>query len=163
MQQHSHLILLMVALLACAALLLVLWKRLRATRSIYCAAPFLSAAETVFFRQLLEIYTGLAVVCPKVRLRDLIRPVKGLDRSKYQGALNRISSKHVDFVILRIKDLSVLGVVELDDSSHLQESRANRDIFVDDALRQAGIRVRVQPHYDMEELRARLNTAFADE
>jgi hypothetical protein len=64
-----------------------------------------------------------------------------------------------------LKELSVLGVVELDDSSHLRESRANRDLFVDDALRQAGIRichVRVQSHYDREELRVRLDEAFAD-
>jgi hypothetical protein len=104
MQHYSPLIMLAVALLACAALLVVLWKRLRAPRSDYRAVPFLSAAETVFFRELVEIYTGSAFICPKVCLRDLIRPVKGLDGSKRQVALNKISSKHVDFVVLRIKE-----------------------------------------------------------
>ncbi len=144
----------------------VLSRRLRANKSEYQAVPLLSAAETEFYRFLLGLYGPSAIICPKVRLLDLIRPLQSLEKSDFQVALNRVSSKHVDFVILRVEDLGVLGVVELDDRSHERKSRADRDVFVDDVLGQAGIRVcrvKVRREYNLEALCGQLNEAFADE
>jgi hypothetical protein len=110
----------------------------RRNRSEYRAVPLLSHAEVKFYQCLVELYGASAAVCPKVRLVDLIRPGEEMNRSKFQIAFNRVSAKHVDFVILQNADLSVLGIVELDDRSHGGKNRADRDGFVDDALRQAG-------------------------
>ena len=76
------------------------------------------------------------LICPKVRLWDLIEPKKG--SSKRQELENKIRSKHVDFVLVD-PELNVIGVLELDDSTHDREDRKQRDSFVRDALEGAGI------------------------
>jgi len=53
-----------------------------------------------------------------------------LDNSIRQKALNRISSKHFDYVLCAKGDLSVAGVIELDDQSHQQRKRQERDAFL---------------------------------
>lgn len=76
------------------------------------------------------------LICPKVRLWDLIEAKKG--SSNKQELENKIRSKHVDFVLVD-PDLNVIGVLELDDSTHDREDRKSRDNFVRDALEGAGI------------------------
>ena len=76
------------------------------------------------------------LICPKVRLWDLIEPKKG--RSNRNELENKIRSKHVDFVLVD-PELNVIGVLELDDSTHDREDRKSRDSFVRDALEGAGI------------------------
>ncbi|MCM2265770.1 MAG: DUF2726 domain-containing protein [Desulfuromonadales bacterium] len=77
----------------------------------------------------------------KVRLGDIVKPAKGLTASKRASAQNRINQKHVDFLICAASDLTVVGVVELDDQSHSREDRIGRDSFVDDVLTLAQIPV----------------------
>lgn len=77
-------------------------------------------------------------VCPKVRLLDIIEPRKG--ESNYMALLGKVQSKHIDFLICD-KDLHVLGVIELDDNSHDQQNRKNRDAFVDQILQSVGYKV----------------------
>jgi very-short-patch-repair endonuclease len=141
----------------------VLSRLIKADRSEYQAVPLLSAAEVEFFRCLESICGASVLICPKVRLADLVLPRKGLDRSKFQIAFNRVSAKHVDFVLLRSEDLGVFGVVELDDRSHERQDRQDRDGLVDNILSQAGIpvcRVKAQSRYDLEALRGQLEKAF---
>jgi len=153
-----------VAVVVLVALVATALLRRAQDRSDYRAVDLLSPAEIEIYRCLTQLYGMSASICPKVRLADLIMPQKGLDRSKFQTAFNRISAKHVDFVILRVEDLVVLGVVELDDRSHSRQDRIDRDGFVDDALRQCGIpvcRVKAKRSYDLNELCAQLNDAFS--
>ncbi len=74
----------------------------------------------------------------KVRLYDLIEPKKGIP--KYKTYLFKIQSKHVDFVICDNK-LVATCVIELDDNSHANKKRQERDNFVDDALKTAGYKI----------------------
>lgn len=53
----------------------------------------------------------------------------------------REMSKHVDFVICA-QDMYVLGIIELDDRTHLRQDRMERDAFVDTVLRSAGYQVK---------------------
>ena len=76
------------------------------------------------------------MIWPKVRLWDLIEPKKG--RGNRKELENKIRSKHVDFVLVD-PELKVIGVLELDDSTHDREDRKQRDSFVRDALEGAGI------------------------
>jgi len=62
-------------------------------------------------------YEGVTVAY-KVRLADLFGVEKGLNRSERQRAFNRISAKHVDFLLIQSSDGRPLLGVELDDSSH---------------------------------------------
>ena len=88
----------------------------------------------------LQQYADIAnlQICPKVRLLDIIEPRKG--ESNYMALLGKVQSKHVDFLICD-KDLHVLGVIELDDNSHDQQNRKDRDAFVDQILQSVGYKV----------------------
>ena len=78
------------------------------------------------------------IVCPKVRLLDLIEPRRGAP--KYKSLLYKIQSKHVDFVICD-QNLYVKAILELDDNSHDQADRQERDNFVDLILNNVGYTV----------------------
>ena len=74
-------------------------------------------------------------VCPKVRLLDLIEPRRG--DPKYKTLFYKIQAKHVDFVICD-QNLYVKAIIELDDNSHNQNDRQERDDFVDTILKDVG-------------------------
>jgi len=56
-----------------------------------------------------------------------------------QGHMNRVVSKHVDFVLCDLQNIRPQLVIELDDSSHEREDRRERDAFVDQALEAASL------------------------
>lgn len=76
------------------------------------------------------------LICPKVRLFDLIEPKKG--KGDRQTLINKIQAKHVDFVLVD-QSMKLIGVLELDDSTHDRADRKQRDSFVREALEGAGI------------------------
>ena len=78
------------------------------------------------------------IICPKVRLLDIIEPRKG--EKDYKSLFFKVQAKHVDFVICD-KDLRIKAVLELDDNSHDQKDRQNRDAFVDQILTSVGYKV----------------------
>lgn len=77
-------------------------------------------------------------VFAKVRLLDLLEPVRGTDR--YKTYLNKVQAKHVDFVLCDEK-LVARHIVELDDSSHDTPERKERDQFVDEILKNVGYNI----------------------
>jgi hypothetical protein len=101
----------------------------------------LSKAERSFYEVLLFALarrTDVAVFA-KVRLLDLLWMPHGTrDRQAHR---NRVVSKHVDFVLCDRAQRRPLLVIELDDASHEESSRRDRDAFVDAALRAAGLPV----------------------
>jgi len=74
----------------------------------------------------------------KVRLLDLLEPVKGTQ--KYKTYLYKIQAKHVDFVLCDQK-LVAKHIIELDDSSHDRPDRQQRDQFVDQVLESVGYNI----------------------
>ena len=106
-------------------------------REAYQARPLLTKREHQEYLKLKQYADARGwLICPKVRLWDLIEPRKSSgDRKTLE---NKIRSKHVDFVLVD-PDLNVIGVLELDDSTHDREDRKIRDSFVRDALEGAGI------------------------
>ncbi len=95
-----------------------------------------SPAEQSFLEMLEQALGPDYRVFGKVRIADLIKPANGAGQ---QTALNRIIEKHVDFVVCNATDLSIIGVIELDDERHNQNSRQKPDGFVDRAFASAGI------------------------
>ena len=75
------------------------------------------------------------VVCPKVRLLDILEPRKG--EKDYKSLFWKVQSKHVDFLICD-QDLRIKAVLELDDNSHERKDRKDRDNFVDEILQDVG-------------------------
>ena len=91
-----------------------------------------------------------------VRLADLVECDHAAHRN---GTFNRISQKHVDFVLVGPVDGDIRLVVELDDQSHSQAKRLERDRLVDEILDRVGIpilRVRVASAYESEALRVEI-------
>ncbi|MEO6874672.1 MAG: DUF2726 domain-containing protein [Opitutaceae bacterium] len=99
----------------------------------------------------------------KVRLEDIIGVKKGLGRGQAQAARNRINRKHVDFLLVTVSDLRPIVGIELDDASHEEENRQERDAFVDSAFSSAGlplIHIPAQRTYSPAELRTKLGAVF---
>lgn len=92
----------------------------------------------------------------KVRLLDLLEPVKG--NPKYKTYFYKVQAKHVDFVILDEK-LVARCVVELDDSSHDAADRKERDDFVDEALCSVGYQV-IRARAVTEEIQQQIRDAM---
>jgi hypothetical protein len=100
----------------------------------------------------------------KVRLADLFDVERTPDRSARQSALNKINSKHVDFILCRIDDLSPILAIELDDKSHEREDRQKRDLFLDEIFAASNlplIRFKVQKTYRTEDIAQKLNEAMS--
>lgn len=122
---------------------------------------FVSPAELSFYRVLQQVISDKAEVCPKVSLRDIFfvkKPDKNL------SYLNKISYKHVDYLLCAPDTLRPLAGVELDDSSHKKADRIERDRFVEEVFKAAGlplIRFQNQRNYSLEEVADKLSFLFA--
>jgi hypothetical protein len=131
------------------------------TSFTYTRQPSLFSAAERSFLGVLEQASGTNYkVFAKVRVADLMQPVFGARR---QAALNRIVAKHVDFVLCDSKELSIIGVIELDDRSHNQSQRKLRDTFVDRAFASAGIPIAHLPAraaYSINSIRNTLQEVF---
>jgi hypothetical protein len=91
-----------------------------------------------------------------VRVADVLTPEAGMGKSKWQQAFNKISAKHLDYLLCHPADLSFICAIELDDSSHRQQKRRARDSFLKAAFDSAGLpllQIPASSHYQVEELR----------
>ncbi|MDX9913888.1 MAG: DUF2726 domain-containing protein [Candidatus Moranbacteria bacterium] len=116
-------------------------------------ASVLTKAEKNFFAVLQEAAKDNFLILSKVRLADILTlPNNQVYRAKY---FNRITSKHVDFLLCDKDNSQPLLAIELDDSSHLWASRNERDIFVDEAFQKANLpllHIKNSSTYDKAEL-----------
>jgi hypothetical protein len=130
----------------------------------YEAVPsLLTSAERSFFGVLQHALASDYQIFAKVRLADIVRPMPNPSRSGWRSAFNRITGKHVDFVICDLERLSVVGVIELDDRTHTTFERGFRDNLVDSALADAGIpvlRVSARQAYSPAQIREQVKSLF---
>lgn len=105
----------------------------------YQARSIFSRNEWQSYKKLRDIAEVKGyIICPKVRLLDIIEPKRG--EEKYKTRLYKIQSKHVDFVICD-QYMTVKAIIELDDNSHDRSDRHERDEFVDKVLQNSGYKV----------------------
>ena len=119
-----------------------------------------SPAERSFLGALEQADNGRYRFMGKVRLADIVKVKSGMNKSAWQNAFNKIQSKHVDIVACDPASLSVQFVIELDDSTHSQSKRQNRDQFVDNTLKAAGIpvvHVTAKKSYSLQEIESVLS------
>jgi hypothetical protein len=115
----------------------------------------LTRGERAFYDALCTAMADRYHIFPKIRLVDLL----WLPRSttQRQAHLNRVMSKHVDFVLCNREAVAPILVVELDDASHEREDRQERDTFLDAALQAAGLpilHVPARPSYSPVDIAA---------
>lgn len=139
------------------------WKIQQAPNTIeslpYSPQPhFLTPAELNFYRVLLRSSVDLDchIMC-KVRVADLLKVEKTLlsKGDSWQKYFNKIQAKHIDFVLCDSQMMPKL-FFELDDSSHQQRHRIERDEFLNKAFQNAKlrlVRVKVQKSYNVEKFR----------
>lgn len=136
----------------------------QSSTAAYEAVPaLLTPAERSFFGVLQQALASDYQVFAKVRLADIVRPVRNPSRSGWQSAFNRITGKHVDFVLCDSERLGVVGVIELDDRTHDRFERGLRDNLVDSALADAGIpvlRVSARQSYSPAQIREQVESLF---
>ena len=98
----------------------------------YIKTFLLTKKEWAFYQSLKPITDKHNLhILSKVRLADLVEVKKGLNNSQKYKAFNKIKSKHVDFVLANPKNLAIKCVIELDDNSHNEIDRQQRDFFLD--------------------------------
>ena len=97
----------------------------------------LTKGERAYYDVLSKVVPSGYILFVKVRLADIVYIPKGTQR--YLHFLNRVSSKHVDFVICDTRMVGPKLVIELDDRSHQRRDRASRDDFVNKVLGKANI------------------------
>ena len=124
----------------------------------------MTPAEVSFYHVLRNSLPGdTYLICPKVRLADIVDVDKGLDKSRRSSAVNRITSKHVDFVLCNPSDTTLYAAIELDDSSHRGKRQMEKDKFKDETFSASGIpliRFPVQATYTPADVAAKINAAF---
>jgi hypothetical protein len=149
----------LIFVLGLLAALLLLLKRLLPARALPYVrrGPLLTPAELAFHQVLEEAVGEQYHIMAMVRLAEIIAVKSGLDPKERFRALNRITSKHIDFVLCRPSDFAVVCAIELDDASHQRADRIDRDRFLDGAMQAAGIpllHVKVRQSYAPDELRS---------
>ena len=119
----------------------------------------LTKAEFNFYKILLLTVNDFNLyVFPKVRLADIIYVTK---TKSYRTYFNKIQSKHIDFLLCRDDFLIPVLAIELDDSSHYNQTRINRDLFLESALNTAGLpllRIKVDYSYTVSELKSKIES-----
>ena len=122
-------------------------------------------AERSFLGVLDKASAGRYRVFGKVRIADVVLPVKGLDKSTWTSVFNRIKAKHFDFVLCDPQTLKIKAVIELNDKSHTRGRRIARDELVGRACADAGLTLRMikaQRNYSMEAVKQVVNEIEAE-
>ena len=120
----------------------------------------LTDGELRFYGALRRAVAGRWGISLKTRLADLVGCPPDLWDSPHG---RRLAQKHVDFVLYHVMTTQVLAVLELDDRSHDDPARCERDRFVDTALHAVDIRVlrvRASRRYDVTTVRRYLDRAL---
>lgn len=140
--------------------------RARSTQSFsYRLLPsLLTAAERSFYGVLGKAVDAETVAFAKIRVADVLAPTKGLDRSNWRRAFNKISSKHFDFVLCRADTLAVVCAIELNDKSHYKSKRRKRDEFLRESCASAKlplIEFDARRSYSIEDIKEQLRASSA--
>ena len=158
---------LLAALLIAAIFFLVFLIATSARSSSYpyeAAGPLLTAAERFFYSTLEQVIPSGYVVTFKVRIGDVLKVRKGLEKKQALIMRGKIQQKHFDFVVCRKDDMSVACCIELNDASHKRADRAKRDAFVRAACQAANVtllEVKNSRSYVIDDLRSLVLAAIA--
>ncbi len=106
-----------------------------------------------------ELYGDKYVIFSKVRIADILGVDKKLKYERRDYAhFNKISSKHVDYLICSNEYYNPILAIELQDSSHYREDRAEIDVFKEKIFRGAGLQLKCEWNIDSLSIKELLHT-----
>ena len=116
----------------------------------------LTKNELKFYRILKQVTNklGYSLFC-QVALYEIVK-------SKDYKDFNKIKSKSIDFVITQ-ENCKILLCIELDDASHENKKRIERDIFINKLFKDLDIkllRITVQNFYNIEEIELKIKESL---
>ena len=123
----------------------------------YKAKPLLTKWEAVLFNCLEKLTQGRCRILCKPRLADFI------DHPEENGAFQRISQKHIDFLVCRNNEWVPMLGVELDDPSHEGRYAKKNDMFKNRLFAHVGIplvRIHVSEMSQVEQMVTKLTAAW---
>jgi len=125
--------------------------------TVYQAAESLaSKGELAFYAVLQAAIEDKALICPKVRMLDVI---SAHQTENWQSYNNRLMQKHIDFVLCEPRTLRPLVAIELDDRTHQRKDRQERDEFINQVYQAAKLpvlHIKAEAHYEPVTLRQQL-------
>lgn len=119
----------------------------------------LTKAEMNFYNILKICIDDNKIICPKVRMLDVLW-TKTYHVDNKIAYLNKVNRKHFDFIIADKETLKPLIAIELDDKSHEEDERKERDEFVDKLflnLKFPVLHIKVGYTYDAESIRKQID------
>lgn len=125
-----------------------------------------SPAERSFLRVLNSAVAENFNIFAKVSVADVVSVKSIADRSAWQIAFNKIGAKHFDFILCDKGDLSIVCAIELDDKSHQQGDRIERDQLLENVCQSALlplIRFEAKDTYSLQVVRAKILHALTIE
>jgi hypothetical protein len=96
---------------------------------------FFSQSEGAFYWALRKAVSNRYLIFAKVRLLDICDEIPNRD----WNAMNRISAKHVDFLLCEPATFEPVVAIEVDGSSHQWPDRIERDAFVNELFERIGL------------------------
>jgi Protein of unknown function (DUF2726) len=110
-------------------------------------------AEFEFFKVLQQVVQDKYYIVPQVVMSDLLEVRgSGFEKKPYR---TKIDKKTIDFVLYNKQRYTPYIAIELDDSTHLEQKRMARDIFVNTVLEKSGIkliRIKNSTTYDFSDI-----------
>lgn len=122
----------------------------------YRRGRFLSVNEKRFLAVLDEVLGDRFRVFAQVRMVELVDVDSRFNGARKKAALNKVFGKSVDFVVCDAASLDPVGVIEVDDRTHLLAGRRDRDAFVNAVFEEIGlplVRVKARGNYSAEYVR----------
>lgn len=106
----------------------------------YLRKQLLTANELNFYKALYPIAKKMNLqILTKVRVADFIQVKAGTN--DYMTYFNKISQKHVDFMLADYLNLNIILLIELDDKTHDTAKGKGRDNFVNEIYEATGMKI----------------------
>lgn len=99
----------------------------------------ITTAERIFIQKLSKQLPDNIMVCPQVRMADVLVVSDKVNKKNFKKFFYKISSKSIDFVFCDKDTFEIRCCLELDDPTHNRKDRVERDEMVNQAFFDAGM------------------------
>lgn len=152
--------------LAAAVLMMVFISRRNPGRRSHILKPpfekhtqLFTPEERALFLVLQQALAGDFVVLGKLRVADILHPGRNADKTVLKPLLRQLSGRRFQFVLCHEADLSVAGVVQMEERGrHRKPQDAPLDPLID-VCAQAGlpmVRIIASPYYEVGEIQQKI-------